>query len=101
MHHYKISTEDISLVVDSDERKWGTYVPGMGQKIKSPTFLLNNPIDILIVPTQWRTQDILIEAASMGLTFSQVLIEQKGKLIDFMTEEHPYDKTKLNRPTDH
>nr|WP_255614508.1 class I SAM-dependent methyltransferase [Synechococcus sp. MU1611] len=100
MHHYKISGEDIPLVVDSDERKWGTYVPGIGQEIKCPTFLLNHPIDILIVPTQWRTQDILIEATSMGLTFKQVLIEHKGRLIDFTTEEHPYNKTKLNSPTE-
>ena len=96
MHHYKISCEDIPLVVDSDERKWGTFVPGIGQEIKSPTFLLDHPIDILIVPTQWRTQDILIEATLMGLTFKQVLIEHEGKLIDFVTEQHPYDKTKLN-----
>ena len=95
MHHYQIAGEDIPLVVDSDKRKWGTYVPGIGQEIKSPTFLLNYPIDILIVPTQWRTQDILIEAISMGLAFKQVLIEHKGKLIDFMAEDHPYDKTKL------
>ena len=100
MHHYKISGEDIPLVVDSDERKWGTYVPGIGQEIKCPTFLLNHPIDILIVPTQWRTQDILIEATSMGLTFEQVLIEHKGKLTDFTTDEHPYNKTKLNSPTE-
>ena len=100
MQHYKIPCEHIPLVVDSDERKWGTYVPGIGQEIKCPTFLLNHPIDILIVPTQWRTQDILIEATSMGLTFKQVLIEHKGRLIDFTTEEHPYNKTKLNSPTE-
>ncbi len=96
MHHYQISCEDIPLVIDSDERKWGTFVPGIGQEIRPPAFLLNHPIDTLIVPTQWRTQDILIEANSMGLAFKQVLIEHEGKLIDFITEKHPYDKTKLN-----
>lgn len=97
MHHYQISCEDIPLVIDSDERKWGTFVPGIGQEIKSPSFLLDHPIDTLIVPTQWRAQDILIEATSMGLTFKQVLIEHEGKLIDFAVDKHPYDKTKLNR----
>ena len=100
MHHYNISDKDIPLVVDSDKRKWGTYVPGIGQEIKSPNFLLDNQIDILIVPTQWRTQDILIEATSMGLSFKQVLIEHKGKLVDFITEDHPYDTTKLKNPAE-
>ena len=95
MHHYQISCEDIPLVIDSDKRKWGTFVPGIGQEIKSPSFLINHPIHTLIVPTQWRTQDILIEATSMGLNFKQVLIEHKGRLIDFMTQKHPYDKSKL------
>ncbi len=99
MHHYQMSCKDIPLVVDSDERKWGTFVPGIGQEIKCPSYLLEHPVDILIVPTQWRTQDILIEACSMDLAFKQVLIEHEGSLIDFISGEHPYDKTKLDKKT--
>ena len=99
MHHYQLSSQDIPLIVDSDKRKWGTFVPGVGQEIKSPAILLDHPIDTLIVPTQWRTQDILIEANSMGLTFKQVLIEHHGGLINFFSDHHPYDKTKLTNPT--
>ena len=93
MHHYNITNQDISTVVDSDERKWGTYVPGVGQEIKKPSYLLGNYTEVLIVPTQWRAQDILIEADSMGLSFEQVLIEHNGRLVDFRTDDHPYAKT--------
>nr|WP_240951612.1 MULTISPECIES: class I SAM-dependent methyltransferase [unclassified Prochlorococcus] len=92
MHHYDISSADIPLVVDSDQRKWGTYVPGVGQEIKPPSCLSSKHIDILIIPTQWRAQDILIEADLMGLTFKQVLIEHKGTLVEFRHGQHPYKK---------
>ena len=95
MHHFQVSSENIPVVVDSDERKWGTYVPGVGQEIKSPSYLLMMPADVLIIPTQWRAQDILIEANAMGLAFKQVLIEHQGKLIDFRYDQHPYAKDKL------
>ncbi|ABM77035.1 class I SAM-dependent methyltransferase [Prochlorococcus marinus] len=97
MHHYSVSCDDISTVVDSDERKWGTYVPGVGQEIKPPSYLLNKLIDVLLIPTQWRAQDILIEAYSMGLTFKQVLIEHNGRLVDFRDDEHPYAKDELQQ----
>ena len=79
MHHYQISSEDIPLVVDSDKRKWGTFVPGVGQEIKSPAFLVNHPINTLIIPTQWRSLDILIEANSLGLLFDKVLMSMKAR----------------------
>ena len=92
MHHYNITSKDVSTVVDSDERKWGTYVPGVGQEIRKPSDLLVECVDILIIPTQWRAKDILIEADSINLSFEQVLIEHNGKLIDFRKDEHPYAK---------
>ena len=96
MHHYEVSSEAIPTVVDSDARKWGTYVPGIGQQIRSPSYLMEEPTEILIIPTQWRAQDILIEAKKMGLVFSQVLIEHNGSLIDLLEDEHPYSLDKLN-----
>jgi len=95
MHHYNISASDITTVIDSDERKWGTYVPGVGQEIKSPSILLEQSVDVLIIPTQWRAQDILLEAESIGLSFVNVLIEHDGKLTDFFSGDHPYSKDKL------
>jgi hypothetical protein len=95
MHHYGVSREDIQIVVDSDIRKIGTFVPGVGQKIKHPEELLISNPDILIIPTQWRSQDILIESQGLKLAFEQVLIEHNGKLVDFYSDEHPYAKDKL------
>ena len=95
MHHYGVSCDDFPIVVDSDERKWKTHVPGVGQKIRSPAYLLVEPVDVLIIPTQWRAQDILIEAIGMGLDFKQVLIEHNGFLVDFLSGDHPYSRHKL------
>jgi SAM-dependent methyltransferase len=95
MHHYNVSSDDIPIVVDSDQRKWGTYVPGVGQEIRSPSILLEQPVDVLIIPAQWRAQDILLEAATMSLSFANVLIEHDGVLTDFLSGDHPYSKDKL------
>jgi len=95
MHHYGVSREDIQIVVDSDIRKIGTFVPGVGQEIKSPEELLNSKPDILIIPTQWRAQDILLESLALDLAFEQVLIEHNGRLIDFYSGTHPYAKDRL------
>ena len=93
MHHYGINNQDIPTVVDSDKRKTGTYVPGVGQVIRDPSYLLDNPVNIRLIPTQWRARDILIEANSLGLSFKQVLIEHNGRLVDFCTHDHPYAKS--------
>jgi C-methyltransferase C-terminal domain/Methyltransferase domain len=95
MHHYGVSCEDIQIVVDSDIRKIGTFVPGVGQEIKCPAELLTSKPDILIIPTQWRVQDILIESLALKVTFEKVLIEHNGKLIDFYSGEHPYEMNKI------
>ena len=94
MHHYQVSAEVVPTVVDSDKRKWGTYVPGVGQEIRSPSYLLQHPADILIIPTQWRAQDILIESDAMSLEFGQILIEHNGELIEFIGGNHPYSMDK-------
>ena len=90
MHHYSITLEDIPIVVDSDSRKWGTHVPGVGQLIQDPSILLDKTIDILIIPAQWRARDIIIELNKMGLKFQRILIEHKGMLVNFMSQDHPY-----------
>lgn len=94
MHHYGITCEDIRIVVDSDHRKVGTFVPGVGQEIKAPQELLKFKPDILIIPTQWRAQDILLEACDFGIEFDTALIEHDGSLVDFALGEHPYSMDK-------
>ncbi len=90
MHHYNVSEKDFPIVVDSDSRKVGTFVPGVGQEILPAKYLIENPVEILIIPTQWRAKDILKEADSLNLNFELVLIEHNGKLLDFYNSNHPY-----------
>jgi hypothetical protein len=78
------------LVVDSDPGKVGSFVPGTGQEIVFRDVLKNTPMDVVIIPTQWRAMDIMAEMAKEGISASQVLIEHKGQLVDFLKDEHPY-----------
>ncbi len=96
MHHYELNWNEMDLVVDSDQRKVGSFVPGIGKKISSIKDLRDLRDIILIIPTQWRAQDILIEAETNSLNFEKVLIEHQGRLIDFLKDSHPYDKSKLS-----
>jgi hypothetical protein len=62
----------------------------VGQEIRSSAALKQQPVDVLIIPTQWRARDILQEASSLGLHFDRVLIEHRGSLINFLHDDHPY-----------
>ena len=78
------------LVVDSDPEKVGTYVPGVGQVISSPEELRKRPVEVIIIPMQWRAQDILDEIERDRIPFDQILIEYQGRLIDYLREKNPY-----------
>ena len=43
----------------------------------------------MIIPTQWRAQDIVAEMQREGMR-RKVLIEHGGRLVDFATADHPY-----------
>jgi hypothetical protein len=78
------------LVVDSDSHKVGTHVPGTGQAIQSPAILLKHTPDVVLIPSQWRAADIVDEVAQMGLVVPRLLIEHRGRLIDWMDRSNPY-----------
>ncbi|MCH8828708.1 MAG: methyltransferase domain-containing protein [Planctomycetes bacterium] len=90
INRYGVDRHRFPLVVDSDADKVGTFVPGAGQRIQFRDALLDQPADVLIIPMQWRVRDILQEMSDAGITAKQVLIEHRGRLIDFHTDEHPY-----------
>jgi hypothetical protein len=48
-------------VIDSDVRKAGRYVPGMGQLIEAPSSLRLKPVETVIITTRWRAADIYAE----------------------------------------
>jgi hypothetical protein len=54
-------------VVDSDERKWGCYVPGTDYVIQDPEILKDLKPSRIIVATTWRTADIAAQLKALGL----------------------------------
>jgi hypothetical protein len=78
------------VVVDSDVAKVGTFVPGTGQEIRSRDYLLAHPVDVVVVPPQWRAADIILEMSQVGISIDSVLIEHRGRLVDFRRDDHPY-----------
>jgi hypothetical protein len=90
MHQFGVDAARFPLVVDSDAGKAGSFVPGTGQEIRFRDVLRDRPVDVVIIPTQWRAADIVREMQREGITPAQVLIEHGGRLIDFAAEPHPY-----------
>ena len=91
INYYGADTIRFPIVVDSDPAKIGTYVPGSGQLIRFRDYLRENPVEIILIPTQWRAKDIIIEMQQYEITFSTLLIEHDRKLINYFTDNHPYN----------
>jgi len=83
MCRHGVDRERFPIVVDSDRDKVGTFVPGMGQEIRFRDYLLEHPVDTVVIPPQWRAADIVLEMARCGIEVDQVLIEHDGHLVEF------------------
>jgi len=70
-------------VVDSDERKWGKYVPGTPYRIESPSSLRKHLPDIVVVTTSWRVGDIAEEIVREGYPVGRVANFSNGKLVTY------------------
>ena len=68
----------------------GTFVPGTGQEIVFRDVLKTAPVEVVIIPTQWRAVDIAREMDREGIAPAEILIEHEGRLIDYRTDPHPY-----------
>jgi hypothetical protein len=90
IHQFGADAQRFPVVVDSDPDKAGTYVPGAGQRILHRDHLKNHPVDIIIIPTQWRAKDIVAEMGREKITADKILIEHDGRLNDFLADPHPY-----------
>tara|TARA_B100000575_G_C23135200_1_gene659290 strand:- start:1035 stop:2240 length:1206 start_codon:yes stop_codon:yes gene_type:complete len=90
IQHYDLTEKTFPIVVDSDEDKVGTFVPGMGQLIQSPSILQNKSWDLIFIPSQWRARDIVSEIKERRIKYSRIIVEFKGQLVDFERGEHPY-----------
>ena len=65
-------------------------MPGTGQEIRDSSDLQIITADIIIIPTQWRAADIYAEINSKNISYSKIIIEYDGQLIDYERDEHPY-----------
>jgi hypothetical protein len=90
MNRYGVDADRFPWVVDSDDAKVGTFVPGQGQEIRSLAWLQAHGADVAIIPPQWRARDIEAEMTEAGLTIGTLLIEHGGTLVDLRTGDHPY-----------
>jgi len=90
MLRYDVDRQRFPYVVDSDQDKVGTFVPGTGQIIMSTSWFQDHSADIIIIPPQWRAKDILNEIKNKNIFVDTVLIEHEGFLIDYLKDSHPY-----------
>lgn len=92
INQFSADAKRFPLVVDSDQDKVGTFVPGTGQVIQFRDVLKDSLISVIIIPSQWRAKDIVAEIVREKIQVSRILIEHKGRLIDFMLDDHPYSR---------
>ena len=90
INSYKLDAGRFPIVVDSDKAKAGTFVPGTGQEIRYRDYLLEHPAEIIIIPMHWRAQDVVNEISRNNISYSEILIEHDGQLVDFFNNKHPY-----------
>jgi hypothetical protein len=72
------------VVVDSDAAAIGTVVPGTGQVIRSSEWLRANAVDVVIIPANRRARDVVREMAACDLRCDHLLVEDGGRLVDFV-----------------
>lgn len=89
LNRYGLDALRFPTVVDSDPEKAGTFVPGTGQEIRFRDWLLTHPVDVVIIPSQWRAGDIVDEMSRAGIAVERILIEDCGRLAEYAREQHP------------
>jgi len=95
IQHFELTSESFELrVIDSDPEKVHSYVPGTTYQIQAKEVLFQEPADVILIPSQWRAEDIVLEIQRDGIAYQQILIEHQGQLIDFFLMDHPYHAQK-------
>lgn len=90
INQYGLDAGRFPTVVDSDPDKAGTFVPGTGQEIRHHPHLLEHPADVVLIATQWRAADIMLDIERTAIQCESVVLEYNGQLIDYRTGAHPY-----------
>ena len=83
------------IVIDSDAEAIGTYVPDTGQQIRSPEWLRENPVDVVIVAVQRSARDVMREITASGIRCDTIMLENGGRLVDHVAESRPLRRQSL------
>lgn len=86
MNMFGITPAVAPIVIDSDPRKVGGYVPGMGQLIRSPQYIVENKIDRILICTNWRARDIEEEIRNVLKLDIQLLVYQAEAIRDLTAD---------------
>ena len=86
----QLDKQRFPTVIDSDMNKVGTFVPGTGQEILFRDQLSTDPVEVILIATQWRAADIVLEIQRNQISYETILIEYQGQLIDYFQDNHPY-----------
>lgn len=98
INQHGLDAKRFPIVVDSDADKAGTFVPGTGQEIRFRDYLRRHPADTILIATQWRAADIVLELRAAGIAYRRVLLEYRGRLVDFFRDPHPYHDARTRPP---
>jgi SAM-dependent methyltransferase len=90
INRFSLDAERFPVVVDSDPDKADTFVPGTGQEIRFRDYLLAHPVDVIVIATQWRARDIVLEIERCGIAYQNIVFEHDGRLVDYFADSHPY-----------
>ena len=93
LNAHAVDRHRFPTVVDSDSAKVGTYGPGTGQRIQFRDQLRTEPVDVIVIPCQWRAADIVSEIQEHGIRYESILIDHQGELVDYFSAPHPYGRS--------
>ena len=82
-------------VVDSDPAREGTFVAGTVQTIRAPDWVIENPVDIILIPCQRQAVDVVRGIDASRIPYEGTLIPHQGRLIDFHAADRPYDRCEM------
>ena len=83
---FSLTAERFPIVIDSDPRKTGGYVPGTAQRIEHPDYLKEHSVDIILICTQWRARDIEREIRHTHNLDAALYVYHEGKVQELTPE---------------
>jgi hypothetical protein len=82
MNMFGVDANLVPIVLDSDLRKSGGFVPGTGQEIRPPAYLCEHPVDRIVITSNWRARDIEKEIREEVGSDAKLYVYHEGCLIE-------------------